>query len=206
MAVPEDQDGKKGHRQELERTTLVKPGDFAKTALGSPRRLKQPPRSVVIVDKREFRSSLPSLIHACAMDIVPITLTVGDYVLTPDTCVERKSVPDLIGSLNSGRLFTQALAMTRHYTNAVLLVEFEANRPFSLLSSKCGHLFDAGVIWRETLFMVCLGFVILNVSCVLLRKSVTQLTNQLSLTSYIVQKKAYSWLYHRVGVKTPAGE
>eukprot|EP00041_Stephanoeca_diplocostata_P030717 m.936897 g.936897 ORF g.936897 m.936897 type:complete len:1006 (-) comp23812_c0_seq12:112-3129(-) len=135
MAVPEDQDGKKGHRQELERTTLVKPGDFAKTALGSPRRLKQPPRSLVIVDKREFRSSLPSLIHACAMDIVPITLTVGDYVLTPDTCVERKSVPDLIGSLNSGRLFTQALAMTRHYTNAVLLVEFEANRPFSLLSS-----------------------------------------------------------------------
>ena len=32
------------------------------------------------------------------------SLQVGDYVLTPDVCVERKSVSDLIGSLNSGRL------------------------------------------------------------------------------------------------------
>ena len=31
-------------------------------------------------------------------------LQVGDYILTPDVCVERKSVSDLIGSLNSGRL------------------------------------------------------------------------------------------------------
>ena len=29
---------------------------------------------------------------------------VGDYILTPDICVERKSISDLIGSLNSGRL------------------------------------------------------------------------------------------------------
>lgn len=29
---------------------------------------------------------------------------IGDYILSPDMCVERKSVSDLIGSLNSGRL------------------------------------------------------------------------------------------------------
>jgi ERCC4-type nuclease len=67
----------------------------------------------VIVDMREFRSSLPSLVHARGMDIVPITLEVGDYVLSPEMCVERKSIPDLIGSLSSGRLYTQALSMTR---------------------------------------------------------------------------------------------
>ena len=33
-----------------------------------------------------------------------ITTQVGDYILTSDICVERKSVSDLIGSLNSGRL------------------------------------------------------------------------------------------------------
>ena len=32
---------------------------------------------------------------------------VGDYVLSPDICVERKAVPDLISSLNSGRLYNQ---------------------------------------------------------------------------------------------------
>ena len=58
----------------------------------------------VIVDMREFRSSLPSLLHAASLQIVPVTLTVGDYILTPDICVERKSIPDLVSSFNSGRL------------------------------------------------------------------------------------------------------
>lgn len=58
----------------------------------------------VIVDIREFRSSLPSLLHAASLMVIPVTLTVGDYILTPDICVERKSIPDLISSFNSGRL------------------------------------------------------------------------------------------------------
>lgn len=53
---------------------------------------------------REFRSTLPSLLHAAKMVVIPATLTVGDYILTPDICVERKSVPDLVQSFNSGRL------------------------------------------------------------------------------------------------------
>ncbi len=36
-------------------------------------------------------------------DLVPLTLEVGDYVLSPTMCVERKAVPDLIQSLASGR-------------------------------------------------------------------------------------------------------
>ena len=58
----------------------------------------------VIVDMREFRSSLPSLLHASGLLVLPVTLTVGDYILTPDICVERKSIPDLVSSFNSGRL------------------------------------------------------------------------------------------------------
>jgi len=58
----------------------------------------------VVVDMREFRSTLPSLLHALKLIVVPATLTVGDYILTPDICVERKSVPDLVSSFNSGRL------------------------------------------------------------------------------------------------------
>src|SRR2546430_17480680 len=41
----------------------------------------QPPR--VVVDVREFRSSLPSLLHGKSIVVVPCMLTVGDYVLTP---------------------------------------------------------------------------------------------------------------------------
>ena len=61
----------------------------------------------VIVDLREFRSELPSLIHRRGLKVDPVTLEVGDYILTPEICVERKSLPDLIHSLNCGRLYNQ---------------------------------------------------------------------------------------------------
>ncbi|EMD32335.1 hypothetical protein CERSUDRAFT_118713 [Gelatoporia subvermispora B] len=87
--------------------------------------------SRVIVDLREFRSSLPSLLHAAQVNIVPATLTIGDYILTPDICVERKSIRDLISSFNSGRLYTQCEMMSTHYKQPVLLIEFEENKSFS---------------------------------------------------------------------------
>lgn len=58
----------------------------------------------VVVDVREFRSALPLQLHLRCFNIMPGTLIVGDYILSPDICVERKSIPDLIGSLISGRL------------------------------------------------------------------------------------------------------
>ena len=47
------------------------------------------------------------MLHQRGIDIEPVTLEVGDYLLSDDLCVERKSIADLIGSLNSGRLYTQ---------------------------------------------------------------------------------------------------
>lgn len=90
-------------------------------------------QQTVIVDMREFRSELPSLIHRRGIDIEPVTLEVGDYILTPDICVERKSISDLIGSLNNGRLYTQCVSMSRYYKRPILLIEFDPNKPFSLI-------------------------------------------------------------------------
>lgn len=94
--------------------------------------VKEPCR--VIVDMREFRSELPSLLHRRGLDIEPVTLEVGDYILTPEICVERKSVSDLIGSLQNGRLYTQCLSMSRFYRRPVLLIEFDPAKPFSLVA------------------------------------------------------------------------
>jgi DNA excision repair protein ERCC-4 len=90
----------------------------------------QPPR--VVVDVREFRSSLPSLLHGRSIVIVPCMLTVGDYVLSPNICVERKSVSDLISSFKDGRLYTQCETMFQHYKSAMLLIEFDQNKSFTL--------------------------------------------------------------------------
>ncbi|KAH6662208.1 DNA repair protein [Plectosphaerella plurivora] len=90
----------------------------------------QPPR--VVVDVREFRSSLPSLLHGRNMIIVPCMLTVADYVLSPTICVERKSISDLISSFKDGRLFNQAETMFQHYKSPMLLIEFDQNKSFTL--------------------------------------------------------------------------
>lgn len=98
---------------------------------GGRRELNKEP-SRVIVDMREFRSTLPSLLHATNLLVIPATLTVGDYILTPEICVERKSLADLVSSFNSGRLYTQCELMSVHYKNPVLLIEFEEDKAFSL--------------------------------------------------------------------------
>ncbi|KAJ3123807.1 hypothetical protein HK100_011478 [Physocladia obscura] len=88
--------------------------------------------NLVIVDVREFRSALPSLLHTHRMKLRPCTLEVGDYILTPQICVERKSIPDLVGSFKSGRLYTQVEAMCLHYQTPVLLIEFAQGKTFAL--------------------------------------------------------------------------
>lgn len=105
----------------------------------------QPPR--IVVDVREFRSSLPSLLHGKSIVVVPCMLTVGDYVLTPQICVERKSVSDLIGSLANGRLYNQAESMMEHYKSPMLLIEFDQNKSFTLepFSDISAHSNSAGI-------------------------------------------------------------
>jgi DNA excision repair protein ERCC-4 len=103
-----------------------------------------PPR--VVVDVREFRSSLPSLLHGRGMVIVPCMLTVGDYILSPRVCVERKSVADLIGSFKDGRLYAQCEAMFAHYASPMLLIEFDRDKssftlePFADLSGSAASV------------------------------------------------------------------
>lgn len=86
----------------------------------------------VIVDAREFRSSLPFLVWQAGIDVLPLTLLVGDYIVTPEICVERKTVTDLISSFQDGRLYAQCESMFRHYKTPVLLIEFGSDRSFSL--------------------------------------------------------------------------
>ncbi|KAI0147502.1 DNA repair endonuclease XPF [Xylariaceae sp. FL1272] len=86
----------------------------------------------VVVDVREFRSSLPSLLHGRNLNVIPCMLTVGDYILSPNICIERKSIGDLISSFKDGRLYNQAETMFQHYKSPMLLIEFDQNKSFTL--------------------------------------------------------------------------
>ena len=76
-------------------------------------------------------SSLPNVLHQKGMRIIPLTLEVGDYILSPSICVERKSVMDLFQSFSSGRLYHQVETMVRYYQIPVLLIEFSQDKSFS---------------------------------------------------------------------------
>ncbi|RWS01707.1 DNA repair endonuclease XPF-like protein [Dinothrombium tinctorium] len=130
MVVPSERDGKSEHHPDLIRGNPNEAATSSRQAGGQLSR-NQVIQQRIIVDMREFRSVLPSIIHKRGIDIDPITIEIGDYVLTPETCVERKSVSDLIGSLNSGRLYSQTQVMTRHYKKSILLIEFDQNKSFN---------------------------------------------------------------------------
>lgn len=92
-------------------------------------------RRDVAVDVREFRAALPSILHQGGMRLAPVTLTVGDFVLSNVHCVERKSISDLYGSFNNGRLKEQVKAMAKYYKCPCLLIEFDPEKNFSLQNS-----------------------------------------------------------------------
>ncbi|KAI4876486.1 hypothetical protein NFI96_010585 [Prochilodus magdalenae] len=132
MVVPEEREGREDTNLDLVRNSEPAHATTNTRKAGGQEVAKEPSR--VIVDMREFRSELPALLHRRGLDIEPVTLEVGDYILTSDICVERKSVSDLIGSLQSGRLYTQCLSMSRFYRRPVLLIEFDPAKPFSLVA------------------------------------------------------------------------
>ncbi|GAA5948325.1 hypothetical protein JCM10213_000091 [Rhodosporidiobolus nylandii] len=124
MAIPHEAEYRPGEEeQEVLRTVSSRHG-------GGKQATTEPPK--VIVDLREFRSSLPGLLHAGKFEVIPVTLGIGDYILTPEMAVERKSIPDLISSFNSGRLFQQCELMTAHYKQPILLIEFDEKKSFNL--------------------------------------------------------------------------
>jgi len=99
---------------------------------GGKQRLASKERRDIAVDVREFRAALPSVLHQGGMRLAPATLTVGDFVLSNVHCVERKSISDLFGSFNSGRLQDQARAMCKYYKCPILLIEFDPEKTFGL--------------------------------------------------------------------------
>ncbi|XP_019395684.1 PREDICTED: DNA repair endonuclease XPF [Crocodylus porosus] len=130
MVIPEEREGRDDTNLDLIRdaASATVSTDTRKAGGQEQKSIQQ----IIIVDMREFRSELPSLIHRRGIDIEPVTLEVGDYILTPDICVERKSISDLIGSLNNGRLYTQCISMSRYYKRPILLIEFDPSKSFSL--------------------------------------------------------------------------
>jgi ERCC4-type nuclease len=77
----------------------------------------------IVVDERERKSGIPDLLRRAGAIIDFAQLKVGDYVISPETAIERKTVHDLLNSIYDGRLYIQCSRLNEHYMKPVLIVE-----------------------------------------------------------------------------------
>ena len=77
----------------------------------------------IVVDEREKKSGIPDLLKEIGINLEIKTLPVGDYIVAPETVVERKTISDLISSIFDGRLFDQCNRLKEHYQFPILLIE-----------------------------------------------------------------------------------
>jgi DNA excision repair protein ERCC-4 len=77
----------------------------------------------ILVDERERKSGIPDLLRRAGATIDFAQLKVGDYVVSPETAIERKTIQDLLNSIYDGRLFIQCSQLIEHYIKPVLIVE-----------------------------------------------------------------------------------
>lgn len=82
----------------------------------------------VVVDDRERPSGIPDMLSALGLRVDYRRLSVGDYLIPPNTAIERKTIPDLVSSIYDRRIFRQAEELSSSYTRAIILIEGNVRR------------------------------------------------------------------------------
>ncbi|HJU34873.1 MAG TPA: ERCC4 domain-containing protein [Nitrososphaera sp.] len=77
----------------------------------------------IVVDERERSSKIPELLVNAGAVVDFTQLKVGDYIVSTETAVERKTVRDLISSIYDGRLFVQCSDLVNHYQKPLLVIQ-----------------------------------------------------------------------------------
>ncbi len=77
------------------------------------------------VDNREQNSKVVENLSKKNIRIQTAQLSIGDYIISENSAVERKEVSDFLESVTDGRLFSQATALTDNYQQPVMILEGE---------------------------------------------------------------------------------
>ena len=103
----------------------------------------------VVVDNREFGSSVVKFLVEIGVKLEARHLHVGDYVVSSRIGIERKEVRDFLSSLMDGRLFSQLVRLSTAYPNPILIIEGKEDlfrerhiRPSSIYGSFASLLVD----------------------------------------------------------------
>lgn len=77
----------------------------------------------IVADEREKNSQVPNLLKTMGIFVDYKQLPVGDYIVSSETVIERKTIYDLINSVYDGRLFVQCSDLINHYSKPLIIIE-----------------------------------------------------------------------------------
>ena len=89
----------------------------------------------IVVDEREKKSGIPNLLKSTGINLEIKTLPIGDYIVAPETIVERKSISDLVSSVFDGRLFDQCNRMKENFQFPIIIIEGDTSEIEELIEN-----------------------------------------------------------------------
>jgi len=89
----------------------------------------------IVVDEREKKSGIPNLLKSIGINLEIKTLPIGDYIVAPETIVERKSISDLVSSVFDGRLFDQCNRMKENFQFPIIIIEGDTDEIEELIEN-----------------------------------------------------------------------
>jgi len=116
----------------------------------------------IVVDERERKSNIPELLKSAGAVIDFTQLKVGDYLVSSETAVERKTVSDLIHSIYDGRLFVQCSDLVKYYQKPLLVIQGNisefAETPEEEEDGQIKHLHERMPLVYDALITVAMEF------------------------------------------------
>ncbi|RLE49798.1 MAG: hypothetical protein DRJ21_02150, partial [Candidatus Methanomethylicota archaeon] len=89
----------------------------------------------VIVDEREKSCKVPQFLRELGVRVIFKQLTVGDYIISKDCAIERKSARDFVNSVSKGRIFDQAYRLANSYSKSAIIIEGNLKIASSILKA-----------------------------------------------------------------------
>lgn len=104
---------------------------------------------VLMVDSRETRSGMLTLLQTMGVPVATAEMSAGDYSIGP-YLIERKTAADMAASILDGRLFEQAEAVCVSAERPMLLIEGDVTRIASQIQSEAmmGAISALTVFWQ----------------------------------------------------------
>ena len=115
-------------------------------------------KPTIIVDSRELGSPTTRELSKYDILITQETLSIGDFIISDRTAIERKTTEDFVASIIDGRLFEQISNLKSAYEMPILLIEgesFQTSRniaPEAVMGAVASIIMDfsVSVVWTRS--------------------------------------------------------